>query len=145
MGDDSGRVRAFFDDYQRAVDGLDDEFFGSAYAETFMFAGPAGAQSVKRDDFLKVLPKRAGFFEAVGLKSTKLEALEATRLDDYYLMARATWNMRYEQDPERPIDDETSATYLLLEHDDSLRIVFQLDHQDLMQRVKELGLVPVSA
>ena len=63
------------------------------------------------------------------------------RLDDRYSMAKATWTMRYEKDESKSIDDESSATYVLFSENNSSQIVMQIDHQDLTQRVKELGLM----
>ena len=107
-----------------------------------MFAGPQGVQAIKKEDFLKVLPKRKDFFKMVGLTSSKIQRLEETRLDTNYIMVKAYWKMQFEKDPAHPITDEISATYILSQQGDSLRIVFQLDHQDLMKRVQALGLLP---
>lgn len=66
-------------------------------------------------------------------------------MDENYVMVKAHWQMRFEnkKDPEQAIVDEISATYILYQQEDLLRIVFQLDHQDLMKRGQELGLLPV--
>lgn len=138
----SDRVKKFFADYERSMTSSHPEVFETQYGEAFMFAGPQGAQAIKKDDFLTTLPKRAGFFKAVGLTSSKLKALEETQLDNHYVMVKAYWEMRYEQVAGQPIINEISATYLLYQQADELRIVFQLDHQDLLKRLKELGLLP---
>jgi hypothetical protein len=57
-------------------------------------------------------------------------------------MVKTYWNLRFEKGQEQPVVDETCATYILSRQEDSLRIVFQLDHQDLMKRVQDLGLLP---
>jgi ketosteroid isomerase-like protein len=135
-------VRKFFEDYERDVNASDPELIASRYADSFMFAGPQGAQTIKKEDFLKALPKRQGFFKTVGLTSSKIKSLEETRLDDNYVMVKTHWNMRFEKKPEQPIVVETSATYILCRQESSLRIVFQLDHQDLMKKAQDLGLLP---
>jgi hypothetical protein len=144
MAEASDPVRRFFNDYAKAIDPMDLAFLGSAYGESFLFAGPSGTQTVKRDDFLKVLPKRQAFFATVGLTSTIVESLEETRLDDNYVMVKARWRMRFEKGGERPVLDESSATYVLRREQHSMHIVFQLDHQDLAQRVRDLGLLPAA-
>ena len=141
MNEISDGVRRVFDHYEKAVNATDTEIFSSLYADTFMFGGPHGVQSVKKEDFLKVIPKRKGFFVSVGLRTTKLETLEETRLDDKYILVRAIWKMRFEKDPGKPIDDANSATYILSLENNALRIVFQIDHQDLTKKAQELGLV----
>jgi hypothetical protein len=48
----------------------------------------------------------------------------------------------FEKEMEQPIVAETSATCILRQEESSLRIVFQLDHQDLMKTAQDLGLWP---
>jgi hypothetical protein len=135
-------IQKFFEDYETAIRTSDPVLMAALYAESFTFAGPQGAQAVKKEDFLKVLPRREGFFKALGLKSTTLRSLEETRLDEAYRLVRVVWTMRFEKEPGKPLFDDNSATYVLVLRDQSAQIVFQLDHQDLMKRAQELGLVP---
>jgi len=135
-------VREFFEDYERGSNALDLEILDSRYSDSFMFGGPQGVQIIKKEDFLKVLPARKEFFRMVGLTSSKIQRLEEIRLNDNYVMVKADWNMRFEKDLDQPIVDEISATYILYRQENLLRIVFQLDHQDLMKRVRDLGLLP---
>ena len=143
MNQVSDIVRKFFEDYERDSNAPDPELIVSQYSDSFLFASPQGVQAVKRDDFLKMLPKREGFFKTVGLTSSKIQSLEETRLDDNYVLVKVSWNMRFEKDREQPIVDEISATYILYQQEGLLWIVFQLDHQDLMKRVQDLGLLPI--
>jgi hypothetical protein len=136
----SDMVREFFEDYERGINASDLERIGSKYNEYFIFTGPRGPQVIKRDDLLEVLPRRQEFFKTVGLTSSKVRSLEETRLDDNHVMVKAYSSMKFEEFPGRAIVDETSATYVLYRQGDLLRIVFQLDHQDLMKRVQDLGL-----
>ena len=138
-------MREFFDAYARAADSVDLAFFESAYAETFMFAGPAGVQAVKRDDFLKVLPRRKAFFASIGLTGTQVSRLDETMLDELHTMVRVQWALRFEKAPRPPIVDQSSATYVLRRNEPSAQIVFQIDHQDLARRAQELGLIPAQA
>src|SRR5262245_21215968 len=139
-------VRKFFEDYERSINasrsGEGPELIASLYSDSFMFAGPQGAQAVKKEDFLKALPKRQGFFKTVGLTSSTIRSLEETRLDDNYVMVKSYWNMRFEKEAEQPIIAETYATYILCQEESSLRIACQLDHQDLMKTAQDLGLLP---
>jgi len=134
-------MRDFFEAYARAADSVDLAFLESAYAETFMFAGPAGVQTVKRDEFLKILPKRKAFFAAIGLTGTEVHGLEETPLDELHVMVRARWALRFERAPGPPIVDHSAATYILRRYGGSAQIVFQIDHQDLVKRAQELGLI----
>lgn len=139
MNSASDIVKRFFRDYEKGSNTGDPELAASQYAESFMFASNNGVQAVKRDDLIKVLPKRQGFVKSLGLSSMGLRSLEETRLDEQYIMVKAYWTMRVDKGGAQPLDDEISATYILHQHQDSLRIVFQLDHQDLIKRLQELG------
>jgi len=133
-------IKDFFIAYEKATNAFDLNAFSSLYADTFMFGSLTGVISVKKDDFLKMLPKRRDFFATTGLKKTTLVSFEEVRLDDEYNMVKVTWTMHYEKDASKFIDNESSATYILFSQNNQLQIVMQIDHQDLMQRVKELGL-----
>ena len=138
----SDPVRIFFETFEQVLAQSDPDLLTSIYADSFMFASLQGTQAVRRDDFLKVLPRRTGFFKSVGLTSTRLRDLDETRIDDSYVLVKVAWTMRFEKDPAHPIDLEALATYILFQQEGSLRIVFQLDHQDLTKAVQELGLLP---
>ena len=141
MPEASKAIREFFDAYASATGSLDLAWLGSAYGETFMFASPGGVQAVRRDDFLKVVPKRGAFFRAAGLVASEIVRLEEVPLDEKHTMVKAFWSLRFEKDPGRPIVDEAAATYVLRRQEGPWQIVFQLDHQDLTKRLEELGLV----
>ena len=138
MGDRA--IRDFFDAYARATGSLDVTWLGSAYGETFMFAGPGGVQSVKREDFLKVVPKRGAFFRSAGLVASEVHRLEETRLDQKHTMVQAHWTLRFQKNAGIVVE-EIAATYVLRWQEDAWQIVFQLDHQDLTKRIQELGLL----
>ena len=135
-------VGELFRDYERGIAASDTDLISSLYGDSFVFAGPQGAQVVRSEDLLRALPRRQEFFKAAGLASSRLRSLEETRLDDHYVMVKAYWNMQFEKGPGQSLVVETSATYILHRRGDRPRIVFQLDHQDLMKRVQELGLAP---
>jgi len=138
----SADVQKFFEDYEKGTGQLDPQVLNVLYAGTFMFGGPQGVQAIKLEDFLRVVPKRQGFFSAIGLTATTLRSLEQTDLDEHYIQVRVAWQMRFEKQGQPPLLDENSASYILQRQESGLRIVFQLDHQNLMQRVRELGLLP---
>jgi ketosteroid isomerase-like protein len=137
----SEHVKAFFEQYESNIDGSDPAAIAAQYGESFVFAGPQGAQAVRRDDFVNVLPKRQGFFKSVGLRSSKIVALEDASFDDRCVLVKAQWRMQFGSATAPVSALDLFATYLLQRQPDGLRIVFQLDHDDLTKRVQELGLV----
>ena len=140
MNNRTGEVEAFFTGYETANAAFDASQIAAYYADAFMFGGPEGVQSVKKEDFLKVLPRRKEFFRSQGLASSNIVSLESSTLDAKYTLARVIWNMRFDRGASEPVHSRNAASYILARSDDRFQIVFQIDHQDLGKRVQELGL-----
>lgn len=131
-------VREFFEEYERVISDSDASKIAAHYADSFLFGGPQGVQCVKKDEFLKVLPRRKEYFSSMGLQSSKVISVDELSLDARYLLARTQWKMVFRQ-PTGMREIEASATYVLEKREGRLEIVFQIDHQDLTAKVKELG------
>ena len=130
------RVTDFFVNYEKANSDSDVVAIGSLYADTFMFAGPNGVQAVKKDDFLKILPKMKARFSSMGVAGTKLHSVETSDLNSKYLLARVVWTISL-QHAFQSAPLEISATYILARGvEDTLSIILQIDHQDLATAIK---------
>jgi hypothetical protein len=87
------RVKEFFLRYERANSSSDISEIGRLYADTFMFGGQNGVQTVKKEDFLKVVPKMKTHFSSMGLSETQLQTVKANPLDSNYLLAKVVWRI----------------------------------------------------
>jgi ketosteroid isomerase-like protein len=133
-------AQAFFKRYEQAISESDDSAIATQYADAFMFGGPQGVLSVRKDDFLKAVPRRREYFASIGLLASKVISMDETSLDPKYLLVKTVWSMTFGKPAGSDQEIRTSATYILERIGDGLVIVFQIDHQDLTARVKELGL-----
>lgn len=133
-------TEAFFKQYEQAISESDVSAIAAQYADVFMFGGPQGVQSIKKDDFLKVVPRRKDYFASIGLLESKVTSIDESSLDSKYLLAKTAWRITFEKPTGSKSELETSATYILERTGEKLMIVFQIDHQDLNAKVKELGL-----
>lgn len=140
MSELNGRIRDFFQLYEQANAEFDVPKIAALYGDVFMFGGPQGVQAVKKDDFVKILPKRKEFFRAAGLTSSRVVSVEGSALDSKYTMAKVAWKMRIERTGATSVEIDAFTAYVLSEDGDSLKIVFQIDHQDLATKLRELGL-----
>ena len=140
MSSESAEVKSFFAGYEAANANFDVEQIVACYADVFLFGGPENVQCVKKEDFLKLLPRRKEFFRSRGLVSSRIDSLEATVLDSKYTLVKVFWNMRFERSASEPIYCQNAASYVLSRTNDRSQIVFQIDHQDLTKRLQELGL-----
>ena len=138
----SDRVRTFFERYEKGTNSTDPDLVALQYCDTFLFGGPGGVQAVKKEDFLQTFPKREGFFKAIGLTASRIKSLQETQLDQNYVMVKVAWSMKFEKPPGSSVDVDLKTTYVLFQQESSYQIVFQLDHQDFMKRVQDLGLLP---
>ena len=131
-------VEEFFRSYEQANNDFDVQLIAKLYTETFMFGNPQGVQAVKKEDFIKVLPRRKDFMKTAGLVSSRVDSAEASTLDSKYILVKTVWNMLFRTNNGGAVARKTSATYILSSSGDSFEIVFQVDHQDLMKIVQEL-------
>jgi hypothetical protein len=140
MSNENTKVKCFFTGYEAANAIFDVEQIAACYAEAFMFGGPEGVQCVKKEDFLKLLPRRKEFFRSRGLVSSNIDSLAASTLDSKYTLVKVVWNMRFDRSASEPVYSQNTASYILSGTNDRFQIVFQIDHQDLTKRVQELGM-----
>jgi hypothetical protein len=83
------------------------------YAPAILVAGPNGSQVVSQDDLLRAIPKRKQMFEAAGHQSTTLAALQETKLDGRYTLARTTWRWKFAPRPGAPTAITLSSSFIV--------------------------------
>jgi hypothetical protein len=128
----------FFRLYEQANRDFDVQLIAKLYADTFMFGNPQGVQAIKKEDFVKVLPRRKEFMKTAGLLSSRVDSVQASTLDSKYVLVKTAWNISFRGTNADEITHKTSATYVLSNIGESFEIVLQLDHQDLMKIVQDL-------
>lgn len=110
----------------------------SQFADTFMAAGPQGAQCVKASDFAHALPKRKQLFASYGCESMQLVSVDPHSLGDRYLMAHTRWKVNFTDNRPSSPTIFVDSTFVVDTTDE--RIVLYLAHQDIMNILKEHGL-----
>ncbi len=129
-------VREFFTEFERASNSGDPDAIAAQFADMFLNADPNGTQPVPRSAFIAALPHRQSLFERIGLRGTRLIDLDARPLDDHYVLVTTRWATELE-DPDRfdgPLD--LASTFILRREPGGLRIVFYLNHQDIIARIR---------
>jgi hypothetical protein len=134
-------VRDFFDQYVRSRSDLNIDVIASQYPDAFMVAGPNGARAVEKSAVLAAFPKGQEFLKAIGHRSTTVLSLEETRLDEHYVLVRASFSWRFDKAAE-PIDVKIDSTFILHNDQGALKIVFQHEHEDFQQALRARGLLP---
>ncbi len=138
MTDENYFVNDFFSRYETALAVFDVDRIAACYAELFLFGGPEGVRCVKKEDFVKSMPKRKEFMRSRGLAASTIDSKEAVALDPLYTFVKVIWKMRFEPSGSAPIYSQNAASYVLLRRDDGFEIVVQIDHQDLAKKAEEI-------
>jgi len=118
------------------------DFTASAarFAESFLVAGPAGAQCVRAADFARALPHRADLFDSLGRQSTELIDVQDFRLDDRYAIARTTWRFTFRR-PNNAVEKVDSESVFVVDTgSDPYRILMYLNPNDLMETLRQRGI-----
>jgi len=113
----------------------------SQFADVFMAASPNGAQAVRATDFALALPKKKQLFDKLGCRSTQLVWLREQRLDARYSLATTQWQMNFEPQDRQPEQVVVESVYIVDTSGDMPKIVFYLANQDLMQVLRERGIL----
>jgi hypothetical protein len=111
------------------------------FADAFQFAGPLGSQSFRAADFALALPRRKQLFDRLGCQSTYLVFLHQTQLDVRYILVRTEWKLTFARSQGEPQQILVGSTIILDTGPDPFKIVFYLDHHDLMKVLKEHGIL----
>jgi hypothetical protein len=114
----------------------------SQFADVFMAANPEGAQAVRAADFALALPKKKQLFDKLGCGSTELISLHEQRLDARYILASTQWKLTFARPENPPQEVIAKSVYILDTGEDEPKIVFYLANQDIMQVLKDRGLIP---
>jgi len=143
----SEAIERFFRTFETNASGHDVDAQVSQFADVFMAASPHGAQAVRAADFALVLPKKKQLFDTMGCLSSQLVSLTEERLDARYILARTQWKMSFERPDIEQQDVVVESAYIVDTGGkdappESAKIVFYLANQDLMQIVKDRGLLP---
>ena len=129
-------VQEFFDQYARSRSAQDIDLIASQYPETFMVAGPNGARVAEKAAVVAAFPSGQAFLKALGHKSTTVQSLDETRLDDHYLLARVQFVWRFEKVATQPIDVHVDSTFILYVNQRGFTIVFQHEHEDFQETLR---------
>ena len=118
----------------------------SHFAETFLYAGPTGAQPVRAADFAAVLPKLKALFDQLGSQPTELTAIHETPLDSRYVLARTTWRFSFVHPTDPPQQFDTDSNFLIDTGlpgtpESNFKFLLYLPHHDIMQILRDRNLL----
>jgi hypothetical protein len=131
----------FFREFERRTSGHDGAAQAAQFADSFLAAGPQGAQCVRASDFALALPKRKELFDRLGLRSTQLAALEETPLDARYTLVRTRWRMEFDRPDQERQEIFAGSVFIVDTSAPEYKIVLYLANQDITAILKERGIL----
>ena len=139
-------VSRFFERYASETAQNDMPAVVSHFTDPFLSAGPSGVQAVRVADFSAALPKKKALFQRLGSQPAQMVALHETPLDSRYVLARTTWRMSFLSDTAPAQQFDVDSTFLVdtgqpQSDPADFKIVLYLTHQDLMQIVRDRGII----
>lgn len=110
------------------------------FAETFLVAGPSGAQCVRADDFARVLPRRVELFDSLGCQSAELIETRETWLDARYAIARTMWRFTFRRADEAMEIVDSESIFMIDAGCDPYRILLYLTPRDILETLRQHGI-----
>lgn len=138
-----GRVRAFFGEYERAVNTYAIERLCAAFAEHHIEAGPRGCECVVVDEaFHAALADRQTWLEErLGFREAEAVSVRTRTLGPGFALTRVRWRVRFAPPRRPPTVTQLDMTYLIRDVDDDFEIVVSLSHQDDHEVLRAVGLI----
>jgi hypothetical protein len=133
-------IAQFFREFERRASDRDGAAQAEQFADSFLAAGPQGAQCVRASDFALALPKRKELFEKLGCRRTTLAFLEETRLDERYLLVRTRWCMEFGQPGRETKELLVGSVFIIDTGTPEFKIVLYLANQDILTELKVHGI-----
>lgn len=140
-------VARFLSLYARNSNQDDMTSVAANFADPFLSASPSGTQSVRVADFAAALPKKKALFDRLRSQPSELISVHETSLDSRYVLARTTWRFSFLTTNNAPAQQiDTDSTFLIDTGqpgtpEDDFKIVVYLSHHDLMQILRDRGIL----
>lgn len=134
-------LKEFFDQYARSRTGQDIDQIASQYPESFMVAGPSGAQVVQKSAVVAGFPKGREFLQSLGHESTEVLSLNETRMDEHYVLVRAVFIWRFRRAATPPKEAKVESTFILYVDKGAATIVFQHEPESFQQVLRASGVL----
>lgn len=110
------------------------------FAESFLVAGPAGAQCIRAADFGRALPCRAELFDSLGRESTELIEVQDSWIDARYAVARTIWRFTFRRSNDAIETVDSESIFVVDTGSDPFRILMYLNPSDIMETLRQRGI-----
>lgn len=135
----SPAIEKLFNEYAAAFDKLDFEKQAQYFSNAFIMAGPKGAVSCNKQEFLQNAQQAVAFYKSVGQQGAKMMSITQTDISNEYALVKTHWVVRFEKTGDTPIEFDMS--YIVHTALPQPEIILALAHEDEAEAMKKLGLI----
>ena len=140
MNNPNKKIKDFFSEYEKSFSALDIKKQAKLFSDTFISAGPKGAITQNKQQFLDMAEQMAQYYKKVGQEYAKVLSLEETPISKEYSLIKVHWGAKFKKTGDKLVEFDVS--YLLQTNLPELKIIMFVAHQDEEQAMKELGITP---
>jgi hypothetical protein len=109
------------------------------FADTFLAAGPTGANCVRAANFALALPRRADLFASLGCEPAELIHVQPFPIDDRYALVRTTWRFTFRRNTGETDSVDSVSLFLVDTDGDAIRILAYISPQDILETIRRRG------
>jgi len=137
----SEAIGIFFREFEKNSNTGDVDRIAAQFADPFMVTDPSGSRVVHATDFRSAIPQRKKLFESLGCRTTTLESIHETKLDDRYVLAKTEWRMQFDRGAGALEDVTAWSTFVIHTSGETPKIVFYLTHENHLAMLRQRGIL----
>jgi hypothetical protein len=135
------RIQTFFDAYATSSLAGDADDVGKAYFSTYIEAAPSTVEVFNVDDEYKCAVKtKAGAMKKLGLVASEIDIIGTRLLAPNHHLVDAQWRLRFVREGKDAAQATFRISYVVRLHDEDLKILLALSHEDEEQALQKLDL-----
>lgn len=138
-------IKDFFDRYAQGRTAQDIDVIASQYPDEFMTAGPNGVRVAQKAAVVAGFTNGREFLKTLGHESTEVLSLDESRIDEHYVLVRASFVWRFRRASMPSAEAKVDSTFILYFDEDAPRIVFQHEHHEFLQALRAGGVLESTA
>lgn len=135
----SAPIQKLFANYEAAFDKLDLEKQAELFADSFIMAGPHGAVSQSKTEFLQKASTAVAYYKSVGHTGAKIFSIDEEPVSREYVKVKAHWGVSFEKLGDKLVEFDIS--YVIFTGDNTPKIILAITHEDEQEAMKKLGVL----
>ena len=132
-------LKKLFENYAKAFDALDFKTQAESFTDAFIMAGPQGAVSQSRAEFLANAEQAVSYYERVGMNSAKMLSAREESISHDYSIVTVHWGVTFRKTGNLLVEFDVSYIVHSSLHDP--KIILAISHEDEQEAMKKLDVL----